>query len=1025
MFKGKVNHTSHPMSQAATAHNTDSLLGTSSHHHQPTIGCSAHHTEPPPPPPEPTAQTQSQELLIADQTPELFPAEPTAQSQHLELPTAEPTAQSRYPELPIADPTQELLHAEPTAQSQQSPTPELFLAEPTAQSQRPELPTTEPTAQSRYIELPTADPTLEPPHAEPTAQSQQRPLPNATLPGAHQGYTTWLPTDDILHEAITEALHWAPPPWTDPLFIFELTTEAAEHNFTVLKSFNFDLQAAIMSDPASQLFPGSEWTPAPLLEPIFRGHPLWHKLVQHLEQGVSWHCDPIPDDERLEDLETTILYGNHKSAGKEDKAIMKGLRNEVIRGWQLPLPVEKLHLIPGAVVVPLGYAHQFSIDEEGNRISKGRITTDQSHPRKPNRSVNARVRESELSPCEYGHTMSRHLHRLVALRRQFPDLPILQGKGDFKSAYKRLHLDGESAVQGIVTTKDLDEHLAALMSLRQNFGAKPGPSVFSDFSTPLTDLANGLARSAILDDPRVVSRYTTLIGPPKILPPTVPFGPARPLLVEVEADGYMTANNFIDDIIQSFVYLSAQHSTRASEAMLLAFDILACPLQLTRHHLPLARDDILSLAKLMAEGTPTELLIVLGWLINSHAMEISLPEDKHRTWSHDLTSMLHRSNHVIQVKEMRTLMGRLNNVSSVLPIAAHFRNNLYCLLGRCEKYKKSKSTAEERQDMTLWQDFLDHVRDGVDINLLTHRHPNQICVTDACTTQLGGFSATSGRGWRWPIPDHLHHRKHINFLEFLACITGILLEIFEGRTQPGDAFLSVGDNTTAAGWLMRSNFAPRADRPAHGALARYFARTMLKNQLCNYSQWWAGRHNQAADTTSRDKAHTDTQLTQLILSQYPEQVPKNFKISPLPDEIICILSYWVQLEAQPKGCNPVLTPRQTGIGPDGSTSSAKSTSMRTPTSLDSPLPPSSSSSERSRTRLATDITPNQDPAGLMWAQTLAKPPSIRYQRPSLPRTDLTPAAMMTAPQASPSSDSSAATNSMTLEPSTNNASPSN
>ena len=44
---------------------------------------------------------------------------------------------------------------------------------------------------------------------------------------------------------------------------------------------------------------------------------------------------------------------------------------------------------------------------------------------------------------------------------------------------------------------------------------------------------------------------------------------------------------------------------------------------------PISRDEIVAINKLLAEGTPSEINICLGWSINTRLFLIALPYDKH------------------------------------------------------------------------------------------------------------------------------------------------------------------------------------------------------------------------------------------------------------------------------------------------------------------------------------------------------------------------------------------------------------
>jgi hypothetical protein len=268
----------------------------------------------------------------------------------------------------------------------------------------------------------------------------------------------------------------------------------------------------------------------------------------------------------------------------------------------------------------------------------------------------------------------------------------------------------------------------------------------------------------------------------------------------------------------------------------------------------------------------------------------------------------------------------------------------------------------------------------VSLNLITLRSPNQITLSDACDFGLGGFSCNSGRAWRFHIPPELQHKRQINFLEYLACIIAQLLEIYENRARPGDCFLGRGDNTSSMGWLESSNFDP-SDQAAHAGLARYYAGTMIANEVCSYSEWQAGKLNTPADDLSRLFELNDEQLTHHILSEHGQQVPKNFHISPLPVEIECAIYFWLQTDQLPTPFNPELTPMQIGLGLDGYTSSPSSASPMTPSSVDGRKWLDDISLRHSLRQSGTAITPNPEKRMLdLYAQIPVRAPSSMWLR---------------------------------------------
>ena len=112
----------------------------------------------------------------------------------------------------------------------------------------------------------------------------------------------------------------------------------------------------------SPLRPGSEFRPYTLLDPIFDDHPVYPCVRRTILIGARFPSRPIPEEVRLQNLQAAIDYGNHKSAIKEGPIVFNMLEKEVIRAWQLPLPIEVLVEIPDMVDNPVGDAQQWTLD---------------------------------------------------------------------------------------------------------------------------------------------------------------------------------------------------------------------------------------------------------------------------------------------------------------------------------------------------------------------------------------------------------------------------------------------------------------------------------------------------------------------------------------------------------------------------------------------------------------------------------------------------------------------------------------
>jgi len=197
------------------------------------------------------------------------------------------------------------------------------------------------------------------------------------------------------------------------------------------------------------------------------------------------------------------------------------------------------------------------------------------------------------------------------------------------------------------------------------------------------------------------------------------------------------------------------------------------------------------------------------------------------------------------------------------------------------------------------------------------------------------------------------------------------------------------------GWLRKSNFVSDGDRAAHLGLARDFTSEFLRRALINYSQWFAGEENWVANLLSRDLVSSDHEITTIINSRFPSQVPKSFKVSPLPEKISSFLSYWVQLRTLPRGSPAKRTAKPTPPGDGGSSSSSKRTSSKpmakaTPTSAPWTDPKPTAPSVPSPTPFGCAITANPQKDMLNWLQVHAVPPSTGWLRPSSQQTSPTP-----------------------------------
>ena len=69
---------------------------------------------------------------------------------------------------------------------------------------------------------------------------------------------------------------------------------------------------------------------------------------------------------------------------------------------------------------------------------------------------------------------------------------------------------------------------------------------------------------------------------------------------------------------------------------------------------------------------------------------------------------------------------------------------------------------------------------------------------------------------------------------------------------------------------------------------------MMEANVKNYNQWFAGKYNNISDAISRDDDRSNEELTIILRTFVPFQVPSYFEIVPLPSKIFSWLVSFLQ-----------------------------------------------------------------------------------------------------------------------------------
>jgi hypothetical protein len=444
----------------------------------------------------------------------------------------------------------------------------------------------------------------------------------------------------------------------------------------------------------------------------------------------------------------------------------------------------------------------------------------------------------------YGWALPRIIHFIVALWLAWPLRTIFISKYDYSDAYRRMAHSALAVAQTITTCLAY-----AFVYFRLTFGGSLNPPTWCDYSEMVADLATEISMCPDWDPGKLRSPSQPDTPLPKRLEASIPYATASEMAVFIPPLESGKVDVFIDDLIDTFPD-SPENLARKPHVVPLAMHVTSRPHAGARE--PILTRVILSLVKLLAEGAPAEQQIVLGWLLDTRRLLISLPDDKYAAWLETIEQII--KNKGCLKEDFDSLEGQLNHAAYVIPLAQHFNTRIRAARNtKTNKKSWIRTTRLVLANLDLWKDLLKRANVGTSMNLIVTRRPNQLCWSDSCPFGLGGFLLRSGRAWRMRIPKEsvLCGSPLINnLLKFIGMAVNIWLECL--KSDANDCILSLGDDTSAVGWLHNSS---RLDvklvaHAAHLVVARHVALLVLNAGCCLASQHIQGDLNTVANLLS-------------------------------------------------------------------------------------------------------------------------------------------------------------------------------
>ena len=428
---------------------------------------------------------------------------------------------------------------------------------------------------------------------------------------------SWLPRK--IESLLKSKEHLAPS-----AFLFEVTPEAADKNFDLLRRNDFQLDSLLNPTKRCVTTYGSEFKSVEELEGLWHRHPRWEELKSRLRDGCDYPMSDISEEERMQDLADRLQRGNHKSAERHEKFLSDAMEKEVQKGWAIIINEEDATKIPGLEISPMGVAEHLGIAETGEYVDKLRVTHDMSCPGAASKeSINSRVDKEKLEPIMFGHCLSRIIHQIVDLRARHPSKKIFIRKEDLKSAYRRMHLRSRSALRSAVRVK-IKGAWYILISTRLPFGGSPCPPDFCLLSDMICDTMNDLLLCKDWDETKVSYEFCNFIPEDEVLDDSIPFEPAKSLAVKLIPNDKGSFDVYIDDFLGIAVDIG-NNKARLKAAPGTVIDAVS---HRATAPLDVKRDGLIARDKCEAEGAVAEKRICLGWLLNTRQLLVHLPSHK-------------------------------------------------------------------------------------------------------------------------------------------------------------------------------------------------------------------------------------------------------------------------------------------------------------------------------------------------------------------------------------------------------------
>ena len=599
-------------------------------------------------------------------------------------------------------------------------------------------------------------------------------------------------------------------------------------------------------------------------------------------------------------IDAAMKRGPHKSCFEHLDFLQEEFVGMIGKNQWMVLPYEEVKHLPGLRLSPPGCIPQ--------RDRRPRWICDYSYYDVNDETVELYAEEA----MQFGHALERILREIFLADPKHGPVKII--KIDLADGLYRLALAPSDIPKlGVVFPTLPGQPRLVAFPMVLPMGWKNSPPIFCTATETVADLAN----SSINNPNHTPSTHplsalaSTIDGRPASVPTDVPHGPWQrksfssstslpspsgtpsatptptlrdPSLPSTLVKGYVDV--FVDDFIA--LAQGPDNATRVRNVLMHAIDTVFRPLD---EKDPSTRSEPISMKKLKkGDCSWSTCKAVLGWLIDTTAMTISLPPHRVQRLTEILLS-IPTSQKRIGVKKWHSILGELRSMQLALPGAKHLFSHMQLALSN----QKGTRIALKKGVHSAIADF------NILLNDIASRPTRIAELIPLLASGVGHHDASGeGAGGVWFLADHVTRRKGVSPHQPIVWryewpksikdelvtednptgtisnsdleLAGGLLHL-QALVQACDArertMLSKTDNLAALFWQRKGS---TSTDKASAHLLRLFGLHQRYHRYVPRHDYLSGPSNPLADASSRLFHLPNTQFLSAMNSLYPQKI---------------------------------------------------------------------------------------------------------------------------------------------------------